>query len=164
MVTLHDDDFFTFTWERARGLARMVRKPRRLADLTEAERLFANLLAARARIPEAKIRLLIDQREAIGNNDPSFEAIVNKTVRLLMVGVSRVAVLVRSASGKLQAERLQRARSAAGETVAFHDEAEALAFLDAVSHDEAALPSATRSYAGLRELFHARPHQRGSRG
>jgi hypothetical protein len=48
-----------------------------------------------------------------------------------MVGVSRVAVLVRSASDKLQAEHLKRARSRGPETAAFHDEAEAIAFLDA---------------------------------
>jgi hypothetical protein len=143
MVTLHDDDFFTLTWEPARGLARMVRKARRFADLAEAERLFANLLEARTRIPVAKVRLLIDQREAVGNNDPSFEAIVTKAVQSLRVGVSRVAVLVRSASGKLQAERLQRGRLAGAESATFYDEAHALAFLDAPSHD-------------------ARPHQRGS--
>jgi hypothetical protein len=145
MLTLHDDDFFTLTWEPARGLARMVRKPRRFTDLAEAERLFANLAEARARIPSAKVRLLIDQREAVGNNDPAFEAIVNKAVQSLMIGVSRVAVLVRSASGRLQVERLQRTRSAATESAVFHHEAHALAFLDAPSHD-------------------TRPHPRGSAG
>jgi hypothetical protein len=145
MVTLHDDDFFTLMWDPARSLGRMVRKPRRFAELAEAERLFAHLLAARDRIPATKIRLLIDQREALGNNDPAFEAIVSKAVQSLRAGVSRVAVLVRSASGKLQAERLQRSRTGPTEWGVFHDEAHALAFLDAPSHDPRPHP---RRHAG----------------
>jgi hypothetical protein len=128
--TLHDDDFFTMTWDPARSLARFVRKGRRFADLAEAEQVYRALLASRARIPGPRILVLVDQREAIGNNDPRYEQLVSKMVPALTTGVTRVAYVVRSAIGKLQIDRMRRDRSVAVEGNVFQDEAEALAYLE----------------------------------
>jgi hypothetical protein len=130
VVTLHDDEFFSLTWDPERSLARFVRKARRFADLREAERLYQNLLARRARIQARRILLLVDQRAAIGNNDPAFEALASKVVPALSAGVDRVAVLVRSATGKLQVERMRRNGGTPVEGRVFLDEAEALAYLE----------------------------------
>ncbi len=127
--TVHDDDFFTLTWEPHRNLARLVRKARRFADVAEAERVYEAVLLGRARIKSTSIRLLIDQREAVGNNDPAYEALVARVTPRISGGVARAAFLVRSVIGKLQVERVRRKATARVDNV-FTDEALALAYLE----------------------------------
>jgi hypothetical protein len=71
--------------------------------------------------------LLIDTRDAPPRNDPAFE-IVFEPLRIAMLGgFRRVAVLVRTTAGRLQAERHVRTDGTEGGRV-FTEEAEARAF------------------------------------
>lgn len=51
-------------------------------------------------------RLLIDTRAAIGNNNPDFETWFESHRRRMLLGFPRVALVVKSAIGKLHVERL----------------------------------------------------------
>ncbi len=127
--TLYDDDFFALTWDASRRLARLTRKAQPFADIAEAQRLYAAVLAGRAKVPRAGVYLLIDQRLVTGNNAPEYERLVADFMPRLTAGVERIAFLVRSVIGKLQIERLRRDRGR-GQAAVFLDEAEALAYLD----------------------------------
>ena len=50
--------------------------------------------------------LIVDTRLVAGNNDPRFEAAINRVNPMLLAHFGRVVVLVRGAIGKLHATRL----------------------------------------------------------
>ncbi|MDC3981575.1 hypothetical protein [Polyangium jinanense] len=70
--------------------------------------------------------LLLDSREAPMATDRETERRVNEAGARLLSGFVRSAILVASATGKLQAARMTRER---GKSSVFVDETEALAFL-----------------------------------
>jgi hypothetical protein len=75
-------------------------------------------------------RLLLDLRAGPpGRNDPEFERAGEAWRRQIAADFDRVAVLVRTAVGKLHVQRL--AREVGKEPAIFMSEAEALAFLGA---------------------------------
>ena len=57
-------------------------------------------------IDRANHTLLFDAREARGVNDPEYEAWYAPFRRQIVQGFAKVAIVVRSASGRLQAKRL----------------------------------------------------------
>ncbi len=72
--------------------------------------------------------LLIDAREAPARNDKEFEEQFTRARRPILARFARVAVLVRSAVGKLQVNRYAREDGVAAQ-LTFDDEAQALEFL-----------------------------------
>ena len=71
--------------------------------------------------------LLVDMRAAPQRNDPEFEQAASRQPAALSVGFVRVAVLVRTASGRLQVGRHIRTQSISMNM--FNDENEAMSFL-----------------------------------
>ena len=77
-------------------------------------------------------RVLLDLRKGPpGRNDEDFESQSSKWRIQLAKECERVAVLVRTIAGKLQAQRLSRSERRGGNASVFMDEAEALAYLKA---------------------------------
>lgn len=77
-------------------------------------------------------RVLLDLRKGPpGRNDPAFESESAPWRIQLAKECERVAVLVRSAAGMLQAQRLSRDEKRGGNAHVFKNEAEALAYLSA---------------------------------
>jgi hypothetical protein len=77
-------------------------------------------------------RVLLDLRKGPpGRNDEDFESQSSKWRMQLAKECERVAVLVRTVAGKLQAQRLSRSEQRGGNANVFMDEAEALAYLNA---------------------------------
>ncbi|MCU1281431.1 MAG: uncharacterized protein JWM53_4977 [bacterium] len=77
-------------------------------------------------------RVLLDLRKGPpGRNDEAFETESASWRIQLANECERVAVLVRTVAGKLQAQRLSRSEKRGGIANVFLDEAEALAFLSA---------------------------------
>lgn len=73
--------------------------------------------------------VLIDMRQAPGNNDPAFEKAALVALRQLVRGFGKVAILLQSAVGRLHFQRMSREL---GESLhLFSDEDEALRFLRA---------------------------------
>jgi hypothetical protein len=93
--------------------------------------LFAPAEKAFARIARERYGLLIDVRAAPGRNDPEFEQKFEPIRQKLQKGFRRVAILVRSTSGKLQAQRYGRADKLASGV--FDDPAAAMKWLEEVS-------------------------------
>ena len=73
--------------------------------------------------------LLIDTRLAIGNNDPDFEKWFEVHRRRMLLGFPRVALLVKSAIGKLHVERLVTAEKLERAPRVFLDEGLAMRHL-----------------------------------
>lgn len=129
MRTLLDNGFVTLLYDEQHDLLYACRHPRSFSDLSEVTKLFSTLFAAA--LPYQGKPLILDFRKARGNNDPQLE----QTIRPMMVRLGDVfplqAVLVQTATGRLQMQRLSREHGRGTPMNVFSDEAEALAFLDA---------------------------------
>ena len=92
---------------------------------------FAPVEKAFARIARERYALLIDVRAAPGRNDPEFEKKFEPVRQNLQKGFRRIAILVRSTSGKLQVQRYGRADNLPSGV--FDDPAAAVKWLEEVS-------------------------------
>lgn len=73
------------------------------------------------------LSLLVDLREAVGRNDPEFEAAMQRLKPIVMRGFRRVAILVRTTVGALQIHR--HLREDGVERMIGSDEAQLLDYL-----------------------------------
>ena len=118
-----------FRVDVADDIARVTRTGTPPPSASEMAALYASLRAALRR--SGARRLLIDLRAGPpGRNDPEFERASEEWRRALTTDFERVAILVRTAVGKLHIQRL--GREIGGEPTIFMDESEALAFLRSV--------------------------------
>jgi hypothetical protein len=128
MQTLIDIGYFLVQYDKERDVVLIRRQARPFKTPDDLPQLFEALINA-AKSYTGK-PALVDLRLAKGNNSPLYEATIKSQVRRLGVLFPRSAVLVQSAAGRLQVQRLARERGDSGQNV-FTDEAEAFAFLDA---------------------------------
>lgn len=91
--------------------ARLVRFVRTETPLTteEAIRVISDVVDVLRRLPRAQLTHLLDLRRAPARNDPEFERAVHPYMAATLHGFVRVAVLVRTAAGRLQTRRIGRA-------------------------------------------------------
>jgi hypothetical protein len=75
--------------------------------------------------------LLLDSRDAVGNNDPAYEASFARYRRLLFEGFPKAAVLVKTPVGRLHSSRLMEADGEPGRPGIFNDPILAVASLRA---------------------------------
>ena len=110
------------------GIARVTRSPAPPPAPAEMAAAYAELTVAMRRSGAKKV--LVDLRGGPpGRNDPEFERASEDWRKSLAGNLDRVAILVRTAVGKLHIQRLGREVGRA--PAIFMDEAEALAFLRA---------------------------------
>ena len=125
----HRDDYYVVRLEPA-GLVRLERTA--TAYPTMAAMHESNLGLAGALRKSGLRRVLLDLRKGPpGRNDATFESESAPWRIQLAKECERVAVLVRSVAGKLQAQRLSRDENRGGNAHVFMSEAEALAYLSA---------------------------------
>jgi len=127
MTELWHDDYYRLSIDGSSHL-RLVRTAvpyPSLASMDEANRALA------VAIRNAGVRrVLLDLRGGPpGRNDEAFEHAGESWRRQLAAQCDRVAILVRTVAGKLQAQRLARSEGRSGTAAVFMDEAEALAHL-----------------------------------
>jgi hypothetical protein len=113
--------------DRARRLVRYTRTSAAFRDLSELEEVYSALIRAAQGLDQRRLGLLIDLREAPARNDPGFEEAIGRHRKAMMRGYGRVALLVKTAVGKLQVGRHTREDGVAG--LVTQDETEALRFL-----------------------------------
>lgn len=94
-------------------------------DIASLQRTAAGLPAVL--LPLRPARMLLDMRQARGNNEPGFEQAALTIVQRLLQNFSVVAVLVQTAVGKLHFQRLTRSSGQALHI--YFDEQEALDYL-----------------------------------
>ncbi len=128
-LALYSDPHVSITIDAAAGLVRYVRSHEPYPTLDVLRDLHRKIRDELSRLPPGELRLLIDVREAPARNDDPFEAEITRALRAIMPRFAARAVLVKSAVGLLQANRLARARGD-GELAVFGDEAEALEYLN----------------------------------
>lgn len=124
--TIHRDPFFRVEREPQQRLYRLARTSAHFPDLSVAERTFAALDAALAQVPPSSL-LLLDLRDGPPRPEPAFEELVGRHRDAIFSRFSRVAVLVRTAAGKLQVQRMNR--GASSHVLTFDDEDRAFGYL-----------------------------------
>src|SRR5262245_52957829 len=117
MRTLLADPLLTVTIEEARGLVRYQRTREPLPSLDAMPQLHERMFAALGGLPLKKFKLLVDVRDAPPRNDAAFEKEVTRILDFTISQFATHAVLVKSAVGMLQVQRLERERKASGTTV-----------------------------------------------
>lgn len=128
MTTLLDTPHYVLAREPGqRSMLRLTRTAHPFQSVAEIEATSAALERALATIERSRYQLLVDLREGPMRNDPEFERAFERHRKALLKGYVRVAVLVRTAAGRLQVAR--HAREDGASIRVFDDERAALAFL-----------------------------------
>jgi hypothetical protein len=124
---LYTDSFSLVTWDERANIVRWTRTSTRFPSVKDAIDSYLALRAAVQPAIAARASLLVDIRMAPLRNDPEFDQIAKQYIDPLTARFAKVAVLVSTAVGKLQLNRIKRERSLQIEV--FDDEALALAFV-----------------------------------
>lgn len=118
-------------WTLLRVRPQLILVVRRTAaayeSVEEVTESFAELEAALSEYNRRHFSLLVDLRSAPQRNDPEYEKAASTEPAALAKDFVRVAVLVRTAAGKLQVGR--HIRNSGAKMIPFNDEAEALEYL-----------------------------------
>jgi hypothetical protein len=126
----YENDFLSAHVSTDSGVVYVVRNERQLQTFEDIERAFGALNRALAGLDHEQYPFLfMDFRRAMGRNDDDFERAVERYRAETLRGFRKVAVLVRSAPGRLQAQR--HARTDGVPSSAFMDEVAALEWLHA---------------------------------
>jgi hypothetical protein len=124
--TLHQDAWFRLEREPRDDVYRLARSAQPFADLAACEEAYRRAEAALGS-PGPSAKLLLDVRDAPPRNDPDFERVVVQRRDPIFARFGRVAVLVRTAVGLLQIQRLNK--DAGPNVRAFDDEDKAFDWL-----------------------------------
>jgi hypothetical protein len=117
---------FQVTFDESARLVRIVRTAVSYASTEEMETSMGEVARELAVVPPG-CALILDSRESPMRNDPEFEAAFAKARAPILARFERVAVLVKSAVGKLQVRRYSREAGGEEKVQVFDDEAKALA-------------------------------------
>jgi hypothetical protein len=96
-------------FDRSTNIARFVRTDVPIRSIDEADRFFGEAARAIDILGRNRIKLLMDMREAPARNDPQYETAMSKHRREVARGIRCIAVLAKTAAGRLQAQRLGKA-------------------------------------------------------
>lgn len=88
----------------------VVRSHEPYASLEEIDTAFALVRGTLKGVPRARSGVIVDMREARWRNDDRFEAANRDHRAWLVEGFARAAILVQTAAGRLQVERIARAQ------------------------------------------------------
>lgn len=127
MVTLLQTPLIRSEYDERRRLVRYTRTSQGFSSISELEETYKNLIQSTSRLDLRHLALLVDLREAPPRNDPAFEGAIARYRGPMMQGFARVAVLVKSAVGRLQVRR--HAADDGVTNLVTQDEDEALRYL-----------------------------------
>lgn len=126
-VELLRSDYIVITQEAGGRILRQRRSSLGFATPEAARTTYGQAVAIYDRVGRTGRGLLVDSRLAPGRNDPGFEAAMTEFRRQALPGFAATAVLVQSATGRLQAQRITRQDST--DQLVTSDEAVAVAYL-----------------------------------
>jgi hypothetical protein len=109
-------------------LAVLIRQEAPWESSAEIVAVFQQLIHAANKEVAPGARLLVDSRSAMLRNDPEFEEVFGKCRQRFNARFSKTAVIVKTAVGKLQAQRFAVSDGNTGRI--FSEPAEALAYLN----------------------------------
>jgi hypothetical protein len=126
---LFTDAHVTLAFDEASGLVRYTRSSEPFASVADLSATHEKMSGALPPFfPTGGLKLLIDVRAAPPRNDEAFEGVVTRLLESFVRRFTAHAFLVKSAVGRLQTQRLARARGEKHAPV-FDDEHEALRYL-----------------------------------
>jgi hypothetical protein len=127
MLPVLRNEYFEIDLEPDSALMRIRRTSAPISTLQAAHPVIQAVLETVGRHPVRN--LLFDIRDAPGRNDPEFEKVATAMLNDITRRFERVAMLVRTAIGKLHIQRMSKGMPA--HIRAFDDEQEALQYLSA---------------------------------
>jgi hypothetical protein len=125
LVDVFASPFFVVRHDEAAHTIVLQRTTRPFASVDEGVAAMTAVALALSTLPRRDRALLVDAREGPARNDPEWEAAFAPLRKRMLGGFARCAVLMRTAAGRLQAQRYMRVDEM--EARVFDDEAEALA-------------------------------------
>lgn len=130
VIELLRNDYVVVSLEYDGRIVRFRRLTKQFPNLLVVRDVYDEVIATYDRQGRRGRGLLIDSREAIGRNDPEFEALLLEFRRKSITGFVGYMVLMRTAIGILQAQRFDRATNV---RLVTDNEADAInALLDAI--------------------------------
>lgn len=141
--TIVHNEHFRLTVDDPEGIVRYTRSALPYASAGVASEQLRAVVDGTRRLARHRYALLIDVRDAPGRNDADFEGALGELRHDLFDGFRKQATLVRTAVGRLQAERLAR-ELRTGTSRVFESEPEALAFLLAPDAPGSTVPPRAR--------------------
>jgi hypothetical protein len=126
---LHACDHFVLHYDDARKVVLLTRTPTPFASLDDVAPCLRDIVTSLGRIARHECGIVIDTREGPVRNDPEFERVFAPQRKRVLAGFARAAVLVRTATGRLQAQRYTRADHQ-DEVRIFDDAKRALSFAE----------------------------------
>lgn len=108
MSELLRNKHFVITRAPGSPVIEIKRSAEPFATIDELRRAFAEVNRVLDEAGRAQLNLLVDTRDAPPRNDPAFELAFDPLRTAMVSGFRRVAVLVRTTAGRLQAERHSR--------------------------------------------------------
>ena len=103
---IFENDFFQVMRHEEEPIVVVVRSSKPFQSPNDIARAFSPMLVALDVLGRREHYLLLDSRDAVGNNDPAYEASFADFRRRLFVGFPKTAVLVRTPAGRLHSRRL----------------------------------------------------------
>jgi hypothetical protein len=121
---LFSDAHVTLTLDDHAGLVRYVRSRERFPSMDAIRRVHEQIVSAIPSGSQQRLKLLVDVRDAPPRNDEAFEAAISQAFADFLPRFAVHAVLIKSAAGRLQVQRLR-----GGPTGVFEAETDALRYL-----------------------------------
>lgn len=106
MIEVFRNDFFVVGTDSPNGVVQVARSGVGFDSPEDAALGFAPMLACLEALGRSRYSLLFDARNSVANNDPDYEAWYARYRAELVRGFQRVAILMRTPVGSLQATRL----------------------------------------------------------
>lgn len=125
---LFEDRYVVLVFDEPRRLVRYARTREPYPTLEAMRASHDAVAAAVAWLPRQTLRLLVDLRDAPPRNDEAFEKQASRSLGNFLPAFRAHAVLMRTAVGRLQAQRMSRT-SPGAQMAVFTAEADALAHL-----------------------------------
>lgn len=128
MAVLLQNEHLTVTYEQELSTVRSTRSELPYPSPDEFIRVHTEALQVYESLDRGRLGHLIDLRRPPMNNDPAFEAATMRTRSMLVQEFAAVAIVVRTAVGALQVNRLLREENN-DNVLVFHDEDVAVGYL-----------------------------------
>ncbi len=148
MRTLWENEHVRLELDELQGVLVFTRSAEPFATIDAARDAFDAMVDAAMAVDSTRYGLLVDMRAPVGRSDPEFERATSKARARLIGRFPRWAILVRTAAGRLQMQRI--ARENGDPLQVFDDPVAALEYLSKASTASGATSGGEQRGAGRR--------------
>jgi hypothetical protein len=131
-TVVHSSEYYVASLHQREQLVRLTRSPVPFSSREAVEEACVPIQELLDELDRSRVCLLVDSRNAPARNDQKYEQWFMPHRARMVSGLRRAAIVMRSAVGKLHAERMLRLDKADESVRVFTDEAAALLYLHAL--------------------------------